>query len=109
MLNAKRALTPRSLNVKLGPPCNYHKGQVALRHYTHNVDAIGTFIQPGEGPSRGLLRNCENQLLPMDRLQHYKYLLQNGQEGPPYLFRIGSRRHRMRRVHRWALLQGPSK
>ena len=25
---AKRALTPRSLNVKLGPRRNYHKGQV---------------------------------------------------------------------------------
>ena len=24
---AKRALTPLSLNVKLGPRCNYHKGQ----------------------------------------------------------------------------------
>ena len=30
---AKRALTPRSLNVKLGPRHNYHKGQVAIRHY----------------------------------------------------------------------------
>ena len=45
---------------------------MALTHYTHNVDAIGTFIQPGEGPIRGLLHGCENQLLPMDRLQHYE-------------------------------------
>ena len=30
---AKRALTPRSLNVKLGPRRNYHKGREALRHY----------------------------------------------------------------------------
>ena len=39
---AKWALTPRSLNVKLGPRRNYHKG-----------------FQPGEGPSRGLLRDYE--------------------------------------------------
>ena len=30
---AKRALTPRSLNVKLGPRCNYHKGRAAKRHH----------------------------------------------------------------------------
>ena len=35
---AKLALTPRSLNVKLGPRRNYHKGS-ASRHF-----------QPGEGP-----------------------------------------------------------
>ena len=29
----KRALTPRSLNVKLGPIRNYHKGRAAIRHY----------------------------------------------------------------------------
>ena len=32
---AKQALTPRSLNVKLGPRCNYHKGRTAVRHYTN--------------------------------------------------------------------------
>ena len=32
---AKRALTPRSLNVKLGPRCNYHKGRAAIRHYAN--------------------------------------------------------------------------
>ena len=31
---AKRALTPRSLNVKLGPRRNYHKGRAAIRNYT---------------------------------------------------------------------------
>ena len=30
---AKQALTPRSLNVKLGPRRNYHKGRAAIRHY----------------------------------------------------------------------------
>ena len=30
---AKWALTPRSLNVKLGPRRNYHKGRAAIRHY----------------------------------------------------------------------------
>ena len=30
----------------------------------------GRHFQPGEGPSRGLLRECENRLLPMNRLQH---------------------------------------
>ena len=29
---AKRVLTPRSLNVKLGPRRNYHKGRAAIRH-----------------------------------------------------------------------------
>ena len=29
---AKQALTPRSLNVKLGPRRNYHKGRTAIRH-----------------------------------------------------------------------------
>ena len=32
---AKRALTPRSLNMKLGPQRNYHEGQVAIRHYAN--------------------------------------------------------------------------
>ena len=32
---AKRALTPRSLNVKLGPRSNYHKGREAIRHYAN--------------------------------------------------------------------------
>ena len=32
---AKRALTPRSLNVKLGPRHNYHEGQAAVRHYDY--------------------------------------------------------------------------
>ena len=31
----KRALTPRSLNVKLGPRRNYHKGRAAIRHYAN--------------------------------------------------------------------------
>ena len=32
---AKRALTPQSLNVKLGPRHNYHKGRAAIRHYAN--------------------------------------------------------------------------
>ena len=32
---AKRALTPRSLNVKLGPRRNYHEGRAAIRHYAN--------------------------------------------------------------------------
>ena len=39
---AKRALTPRSLNVKLGPQRNYHKGRAAIRHYA-NKTALMTF------------------------------------------------------------------
>ena len=34
---AKWALTPRSLNVKLGPQHNYHKGRVAIRHYANQT------------------------------------------------------------------------
>ena len=34
---AKRALTPRSLNVKLGPRPNYHKGRAAIRHYANQT------------------------------------------------------------------------
>ena len=32
---AKLALTPRSLNVKLRPRRNYHKGRTAIRHYAN--------------------------------------------------------------------------
>ena len=32
---AKWALTPRSLNVKLGPRRNYHKGRAAIRYYAN--------------------------------------------------------------------------
>ena len=34
---AKRALTTRSLNVKLGPRRNYHKGRAAIRHYANQT------------------------------------------------------------------------
>ena len=34
---AKRALTPRSLKVKLGPRRNYHKGRAAIRHYANQT------------------------------------------------------------------------
>ena len=34
---AKRALTPRSLNVKLGPGRNYHEGWAAIRHYANQT------------------------------------------------------------------------
>ena len=35
--DAKRALTPWSLNVKLGPRRNYHKGRAAIRHYANQT------------------------------------------------------------------------
>ena len=31
----EKAMTPRSLNVKLGPRRNYHEGQAAIRHYAN--------------------------------------------------------------------------
>ena len=34
---AKRALTPRSLNMKLGPRRNYYKGRAAIRHYANQT------------------------------------------------------------------------
>ena len=34
---AKRMLTPRFLNVKLGPRRNYHKGRAAIRHYANQT------------------------------------------------------------------------
>ena len=34
---AKQALTPRSLNVKLGPRRNYHEGRAAIRHYANQT------------------------------------------------------------------------
>ena len=34
---AEQALTPRSLNVKLGPRRNYHKGRAAIRHYANQT------------------------------------------------------------------------
>ena len=35
---AKQALTPRSLNVKLGPQRNYHEGQAAIRPYANRME-----------------------------------------------------------------------
>ena len=32
---AKRALTPRALNVELGPRRKGHKGRAAIRHYAN--------------------------------------------------------------------------
>ena len=32
---AKQALTPRSLNMKLGPQRKYHEGRAAIRHYAN--------------------------------------------------------------------------
>ena len=34
---AKRALTPRSLDVKLGARHNYHEGRAAIRHYANQT------------------------------------------------------------------------
>ena len=34
---AKREFTPQSLNVKLGPQRNYHKGRAAIRHYANQT------------------------------------------------------------------------
>ena len=34
---AKQVLTPRSLNVKLGPRHNYHEGRAAIRHYANQT------------------------------------------------------------------------
>ena len=34
---AKRALTPRSLNVKLGPRSTYQEGRAAIRHYANQT------------------------------------------------------------------------
>ena len=77
---AKRALTPQSLNMTLGPQRNYHKGRAAIRHcanqtacplwplhrlpiFTHTFHGFTpiqpSVFQPGEGPSRGSLRDCE--------------------------------------------------
>ena len=40
---AKRALTPRFLNVKLGPRHNYHKRQAAIGHYANQTSPINRF------------------------------------------------------------------
>ena len=32
---AQRALTPRLVDVKLGPRRNYHEGRAAIRHYAN--------------------------------------------------------------------------
>ena len=50
---AKQALTPQSLNLKLGPQRNYHKGRAA------SGESGSSRFQPGEGPSRGLLGDYE--------------------------------------------------
>ena len=53
--------------MKLGPRRNYHKGQAAKRHYANQpaclkCESASKCFQAGEGPSRGLLRDCENRL-----------------------------------------------
>ena len=61
---AKRALTPRSLNVKLGTQRNYHEGRagwlakclIAVPH--DNCESGSSRFQPGECP-RGLLHDYE--------------------------------------------------
>ena len=51
-------MTPRSLNVKLGPRRNYHKGRAAIRHYANQTALLrdyepsdGTFSSTGGHPS----------------------------------------------------------
>ena len=42
-------MTPWSLNVKLGPRRNYHKGRAAIRHYANQTALVGAFsviVQP---------------------------------------------------------------
>ena len=39
---AKQAVTPRSLNMKLGPQRNYHKGRAAIRLHNFCVGASAT-------------------------------------------------------------------
>ena len=41
---AKRALIPRSLNMKLGLRRNYHKGRVAIRHYADQPNPISCIL-----------------------------------------------------------------
>ena len=54
----KRALTPLSLNVKLGPRLNYHKGRANHNIKCLKCESASRRFQPGEG----LLRDCENRL-----------------------------------------------
>ena len=47
MLNGH--LPPQSLNVKLGPRRNNHKGRAAIRHYANQPALVGAFsviVQP---------------------------------------------------------------
>ena len=37
-------LTPRSLNVKLGPRRNYHKGRAAIRHYANQTACLNSVL-----------------------------------------------------------------
>ena len=78
---AKRALTPRSLNVKLGPRHNYHKGRAAIRHYANQPTSPlwllrwrPNFTSTYRGPSRGLLRDCTTS--PMDRFTTLSYFIE---------------------------------
>ena len=45
---AKQVLTPRSLNVKLGPRCNYHKGRAAIRHYANQPARLPRDYEPSD-------------------------------------------------------------
>ena len=43
---AKLTLTPRSLNVKLGPRCNYHEGRAAIRQYANQPSLMNFASHP---------------------------------------------------------------
>ena len=45
--------------MKLESRHNYQKGKVAIRHYAIQCESASRHFQPGEGPSRGLLRDYE--------------------------------------------------
>ena len=80
---AKRALTPQSLNVKLCPRRNYHKGRAAIRHYAnqpahplwplhpgHNFTLRDTAQTNKSGPYIAQFKVCVGFVLRMRAICH---------------------------------------
>ena len=77
--------------MKLGHYCKDYIWQAALRIYANQpahlkCESSNGHFQPGEGPSRGLLHDCETSIFSKVRLRHYWILGEDAR--PEQMFRV---------------------
>ena len=65
-----RHYAKRSLNVKLGPRRNYHKGRVAIRHYANQTCWQGPAVLTSSGNVRLVLVKCNVIILKQSSALH---------------------------------------